>query len=40
MTELTTRLPASKNVVDRVTYHHLAAGTLVGTYADMIPGVY
>ena len=40
MTELTTRLPTSKSVVDRVAYHHLAAGTLVGTYAVMILGAY
>ena len=40
MTELATRLPVARSVVDRVAYHHLAAGTLVGTYVVMILGAY
>ena len=40
MTELATRLPAARSVVDRVGYHHLAAGTLGSTYAVMILGAY
>lgn len=40
MTELATRLPVARSVVDRVGYHHLAAGTLGSTYAVMILGAY
>lgn len=40
MTELATRHPVARSVVDRVSYHHLAAGTLVSTYVVMILGAY